>query len=298
VSRSDATADPSYQLGDGGNQAHSGAVGSSLRLRRTLASLALVLSAAVLASCDSSSHSADMGSRPRPAEPTTETLGVAETPVGGLPPGLDGVVTSVTDGDTIRVRVGEGADERVRLIGIDTPETRDPRTAVECFGREASAQTAVLLPVGTRVRLERDVEPRDRYGRVLAYVWRVDDVLHVNEALVSGGWAVPYRFPPNVKYADRFSALGADARRQGAGLWGVCGNADTPASAEPRRTGAPAAGAPAPDASASCDGNYEDACVPVSSTDLDCADVGAHRFRVVGNDPHGFDGDGDGIACE
>jgi micrococcal nuclease len=211
-----------------------------------------------------------------------------------LPEGVDAVVASITDGDTIRVELG-GANEPVRLIGIDTPETRDPRTAVECFGREAAAQLAALLPIGTRVRLELDVEPRDRYDRLLAYVWRADDALHVNEALVAGGWAAPYRYPPNVRYADRFSALGSEARAEGRGLWGACGGADTPAAA----ASPPAAGpAPAPAPATGCDPNYAGACVPVVGHDLDCADVGVRGFRVVGADPHGFDGDGDGIACE
>jgi micrococcal nuclease len=253
-----------------------------------------VLFAVALASCSGDSDSADVHTRRRPAETATESAANAEAAaVVALPPGLDGVVTSVTDGDTIRVRLASGIDERVRLIGIDTPETHDPRTEVECFGREASAQTASLLPIGARVRLEHDVEPRDRFGRMLAYVWRVDDGLHVNEALVAGGWAVPYRYPPNVKYADRFSALGTRARQQAAGLWSACGGPDTPASAA-----APGLAAPAPNASPGCDSNYADACVPESSTDLDCGEVGARRFRVIGNDPHGFDGDGDGIACE
>ena len=134
----------------------------------------------------------------------------------------DAVVASITDGDTVRVHMSDGVNEPVRFIGIDTPETRDPRRGVECFGNEATAQTASLLPVGTPVRLEFDVEERDRYDRLLAYVYRADDGLFVNEALVAGGWAAPYRFPPNVRYADRFSDLGAQARAQGLGLWGAC----------------------------------------------------------------------------
>ena len=127
---------------------------------------------------------------------------------------------SVTDGDTIRARFDDsGETERVRLTGIDTPETKDPRSVVECFGAEASAETHKLLPQGTAVRLETDVDFRDRFGRVLAYVWRVDDGLFVNAALVKGGWAAPFRYPPNVKYADRFSRLGVEAREAQRGLW-------------------------------------------------------------------------------
>jgi micrococcal nuclease len=208
-----------------------------------------------------------------------------------LPSGLDGSMVSVTDGDTVRVRLDGGRVERVRLIGIDTPELHDPRTVVECFAAEASAQTQRLLPSGTAVRLETDVEPRDRYGRLLAYVWRADDRFFVNEALVEGGWAAPYRYPPNVRYADRFSRLGREAREANRGLWGECGDADTPAA--PTTTVVPPG-----DAGDGCDPNYAGACVPISDRDLDCADVPARGFRVVGADIHRFDGDHDGIACE
>ncbi|GMU78154.1 MAG: micrococcal nuclease-like protein [Acidimicrobiia bacterium] len=152
-------------------------------------------------------------------------LGVEFTPdpqAPLVPVGLDATVTSVTDGDTVRVRTAAGASERVRLIGIDTPESVDPRQPVECFGREASAQTKALLPAGTRVRLEPDSERRDRYGRLLAYVWRHDDGLFVNAWLVDGGWATPFRVPPNVRYADDFSRLGAAARAADRGLWRAC----------------------------------------------------------------------------
>src|SRR5688500_8799510 len=79
-----------------------------------------------------------------------------------LPPGT-GVVAKHVDGDTVRVRIA-GSDESVRFIGIDTPETHGRNGLIECFGKQAAAHTAKLIPVGTVVRLVRDVEPRDRYG--------------------------------------------------------------------------------------------------------------------------------------
>src|SRR4029453_3783355 len=97
----------------------------------------------------------------------------------GPPPPANAVVVSVTDGDTIVVRVG-GRDEHVRLIGIDTPETVAPTKPVMCFGGEASHETAALLAPETPVQLVRDVEARDDYGRLLAYVYRVPDGLFVN----------------------------------------------------------------------------------------------------------------------
>jgi micrococcal nuclease len=130
-------------------------------------------------------------------------------------------VVRVVDGDTIVVRLG-GGEETVRLVGIDTPETVDPRRPVGCFGTEASRRTKALLPVGTRLRLERDVEARDRYGRVLAYVYRADDHTFVNLALAEEGFAEPLTIPPNVTHASRFAAAAAAARAAGRGLWGAC----------------------------------------------------------------------------
>lgn len=132
-------------------------------------------------------------------------------------------VVRVVDGDTIRVRLDGDGEERVRLIGIDTPETKDPRRPVQCYGREAAARTVSLLPPGTRVRLERDVEPRDRYGRLLAYVYRASDGLFVNLALVREGYALVLTIPPNVAHAEEFVAAARGAREAGRGLWSACG---------------------------------------------------------------------------
>ena len=148
-------------------------------------------------------------------------------PTASGPPGTATVMHDI-DGDTIDVRLG-GRTERVRLLGIDTPETKDPRRPVQCFGKEASDHTAELLPKGTVVRLERDVEARDRYGRLLAYVFRAGDGLFVNLDLVSGGFASVYTFPPNVAHADELRAAAARARTAGAGLWGRCGGPGKPA---------------------------------------------------------------------
>ncbi len=131
------------------------------------------------------------------------------------------VVERVVDGDTIVVRI-EGSSEKIRLIGIDTPESVDPRSPVECFGTEASARTAELLPEGTEVDLVRDVEARDRYDRLLAYVYRASDGLFVNEALARDGYAVLSTYPPNVAHVEALQAAVADARSAGRGLWASC----------------------------------------------------------------------------
>jgi micrococcal nuclease len=136
--------------------------------------------------------------------------------------GANGIVARVVDGDTIRVSLlGGGASESVRLIGVDTPETKD-RRPVQCFGREAAAFTARVLPPATRVRLVRDVEARDRYGRLLAYVYRARDGLFVNRALVERGYARPLTIPPNVAHVDAFVAAAAAARADQRGLWRRC----------------------------------------------------------------------------
>ncbi len=137
----------------------------------------------------------------------------------------EGTVVRAVDGDTVDVRLN-GHVERVRLIGIDTPETVSPDRPVECFGHEASARTAELLTPGTRVRLERDVEARDRYGRLLAHVVRLDDGVWVNESLVADGFAIARSYPPNTTRSAELRASEAIARRASAGLWAACGGAD------------------------------------------------------------------------
>lgn len=144
----------------------------------------------------------------------------------GLGPG-EAEVVRVVDGDTIVVALAAG-EEPVRLLGIDTPESVDPRRPVECFGKEASERTAALLPPGTRVLLVRDVEARDRYDRLLAYVYRASDDTFVNLALVEEGYAAVLTYPPNVAHAPEFVAAAAEAREAGRGLWAACGGADTP----------------------------------------------------------------------
>jgi micrococcal nuclease len=131
------------------------------------------------------------------------------------------VVVDVVDGDTIDVRLAHG-HERVRLLGIDTPETVDPNRPPECFGAEASARTHELLPNGTVVVLQRDVEPRDHFGRLLAFVIRRRDRLLVNRELLAEGLATPLTIAPNDARRAELAAAAAEARRQGRGLWSAC----------------------------------------------------------------------------
>jgi micrococcal nuclease len=145
-------------------------------------------------------------------------------PEGAVRP-ANAVVERVVDGDTIRVGLG-GGHHMVRLIGIDTPETVDQRRPVQCFGHEASAHTAELLPPGTPVQLVLDAEPRDDYDRLLAYVYRAADGAFVNLDLASGGYADALRIAPNTALAADIGAAVAAARAAGRGLWGTCGGPD------------------------------------------------------------------------
>jgi len=125
---------------------------------------------------------------------------------------LSCLVTRIIDGDGIECE-GTG---RVRLIGIDTPELdQDP------YGRQAAAALASFVRVGSTVRLEQDVEPRDRYGRLLAYVW-VDSTL-VNWRMVREGWAVLLTYQPNVQYVDWLIEAERKAREERRALWATGG---------------------------------------------------------------------------
>lgn len=133
----------------------------------------------------------------------------------------NGVVDYVVDGDTIDVVIN-GDEERIRLIGIDTPETKKRNSPIECFGPEASAFTESLLPVGTPVRIERDIVNRDDYGRLLGYVYRTEDGIFVNYEIMRQGFAQPLSISPNDLYAQLFADAARAAQADGAGLWAAC----------------------------------------------------------------------------
>ena len=126
----------------------------------------------------------------------------------------EAVVDRAVDGDTI-VLVG---GERVRYIGVDTPELHHPHKPVERYAREAWQFNRQLVE-GKRVRLELDVQSHDKYGRTLAYVF-LQDGTFVNAELIRQGYARILTIPPNVKHQDRFLALEREARTQHWGLWG------------------------------------------------------------------------------
>ncbi len=188
------------------------------------------------------------------------------------------VVERVVDGDTLIVRdVG-----RVRLIGVDTPESVHPNRPVEFFGREASAFTKRLV-AGKRVRLEYDQRRTDRYGRTLAYV-HLPDGTFVNAEIIRRGYGHAYtRFP--FKHLDRFRQLEREARRAGRGLWG------SDATQTPAGAAAPA-GATAALARWDDDGNGRITCAEARRHEIAPVPRGHPAYR------HMRDGDNDGVVCE
>lgn len=183
----------------------------------------------------------------------------------------------VVDGDTLELDNGE----RVRLIGINTPETEHPDFGDECYGHQATRFTEGLLPDGEELRLVFDVERRDQYDRLLAYVYRQRDGLFVNAEVIGSGYAYVETVPPNVEHADEFRALAREARQDERGLWSRC----------------PTSGGQPRNAHGGCLDDYEGACVPPVPPDLDCDDIDG-PVTVVGDDPHNLDGNHDGAACE
>lgn len=165
--------------------------------------------------------------RPDPPPPQSSSSIPIST---GAPVVREGTVVRVVDGDTAHVVI-DGTREKVRFIGIDTPEsTRE----VEPYGKAASEYTSAALS-GAQVWVETDAELRDRYGRLLAYIWlerpvsadddEIREKMH-NARLLTSGHAQIYTFPPNVRYAESFVRFQREARAGNVGLWSVPGAAD------------------------------------------------------------------------
>ena len=202
-------------------------------------------------------------------------------------------VVSVIDGDTIDVNLG-GSIKRVRYIGIDTPESVDPRKSIQCFGKEATAKNKELV-AGQIVELEKDVSETDRYGRLLRYVYIGD--LFINKELVLQGYASAVSYPPDIKYQDVFRQAEQQARSSNKGLWGSCNGSKPEISTSSPTTS---------QTNTTSGGACKYSC---SSPDRDCSDFSSHAeaqtfFNCCGftaeNDPMRLDniGIGDGVACE
>ena len=170
-------------------------------MRQGVVLLAMVLSSSTLCACANKSR----------AETTSAASGLT----------ANATVDYVVDGDTVDLII-DGVEERVRLIGIDTPETKKENTPIECFGLEATAFAQSLLPEGTPLYVERDVEARDVYGRLLAYIYRIDSGIFVNLEIVRQGYAQPLTIPPNVAHSTEFVEAARAAERANLGLWAEC----------------------------------------------------------------------------
>jgi micrococcal nuclease len=195
----------------------------------------------------------------------------------------------VVDGDTIRL-----TDQKyVRLLQIDTPE---PGTG-ECYSRAAGRALRRLLPDGSAVGLERDpaLDDRDRFGRLLRYVWR--GRVNLNVQLVREGAATVWLYDhERGKYADRLLREAQAARRAGRGLWGACDTVWDPYG--PATTHHKGSASGAGTGRGGCDPSYPTVCIPPPPPDLDCKDVPYTNFVVRPPDAHRFDGNGDGRGCE
>jgi micrococcal nuclease len=246
---------------------------------------------------------------------------------------LKGTVASVVDGDTFKVR-SKGHLTTVRMVGIDTPETRHPSKPIQCYGPSATREARNLLKVGRSVRLVSDStqDTRDRYGRFLAYVYlpgRSGAKGSVNYTLVARGAAKVYVYSGKpFLFAPAFRRAQTTARSVLTGLWGTpcLGNTTKPEpSPAPPTPTTPTTTTPVDTTPTTpitpttpttpifpttptvpttpttpqtgCDPNYTGACVPFGPPDVDCSDVRT-PVMVVGSDPHRLDGDGDGYACE
>ena len=214
-------------------------------------------------------------------------------------------VTSVVDGDTIKVNI-DGTIKTLRLIGIDTPETVDPRKPVQCFGLEASNRTKQLL-LNKKVRLEADPSQGelDKYSRLLRYVY-LEDGTFFNKKMITDGYAYEYTYNTSYKYQTEFKQAQIDAKNSKLGLWadGACATQTTttpPPSTPPQVT------TPVVNTSPPVD-NTETNIYNCSSNTYNCTNFTTHAeaqavydycFSQVGKDIHKLDGsDNDGLACE
>jgi endonuclease YncB( thermonuclease family) len=196
-----------------------GSMTTRLLRRRLVLRLLLVLALVLAAGCEGLPEDIGGGggggaTRP-PADLTTTRAERAAWP-DAPKDAVSARVQRVSDGDTFVATV-KGRRERIRVIGVDTPESVSPNQPDEPYGEEASDFAKRYLD-GETVRLAGDAEPRDRYGRMLAYVW-LEDGTFWNALLVAEGYAQQLTVPPNVTYERLFRRLVGEARREDRGLW-------------------------------------------------------------------------------
>ena len=186
--------------------------------RRVVPVLVLLAMALVVAGCEGFVEDVGSGSGGAGRAPADLSTSKAERAAWPDAPkdAVPAKVQRVSDGDTFVATV-EGRRERIRVIGVDTPESVAPNQPDEPYGEEASDFAKHHLD-GETVRLAGDAEPRDRYGRMLAYVW-LEDGTFWNALLVAEGYAQQLTIPPNVTYERLVRRLAAEARREDRGLW-------------------------------------------------------------------------------
>jgi micrococcal nuclease len=238
------------------------------------------------------------------AEPEENTASEEQTTKYDTVKTIPAAITKVVDGDTVKITLENGSEETVRLLLIDTPETVHPSKPVQPFGPEASEFAKNTLPSGKQIGIEIDVSERDKYGRLLAYIW-VDNKMF-NEMLLERGLArVAYIYPPNTKYVDQFRAIQRTAQEQGVGIWSIENYVQEDGYNEalqekPKENSA--AQNEQPSNSQSTNLKYDP-----NGPDRDCGDFDTQAeaqafFKAAGGpakDPHRLDGnDNDGIVCE
>lgn len=129
-------------------------------------------------------------------------------------------ITKVSDGDTVKIKLSNGKEESVRLLLIDTPETVHPSKPVQPFGPEASAFAKEFFKVGDTVNVDIDVSERDKYGRLLAYLWK-DGILYQDAIIEAGLARVAYVYAPNTAYVDSLRENQSIAQKKGIGIWSI-----------------------------------------------------------------------------
>lgn len=198
-------------------------------------------------------------------------------------------VISVGDGDTIRARTGLGQSVTIRLSCIDAPEL-----AQAPHGEESRSRLQAIIPIGTAIAIKS--QTTDRYGRTVAEIFREN--LNVNLAMVQEGRAVAYREYLSQCEGDRYLKAEASAKSRRLAFWSQA----NPVMPWDFRRGIRATVPPPTQlkrqVQLNCHSSYPTVCIPPAPPDLNCGDIPHRRFKVIGADPHRFDGDRDGIGCE
>lgn len=227
---------------------------------------------------------------PKQAPTTKNKSSVPSTPATKVNGRILATVLSVVDGDTIKVDL-DGKEETIRLVLVDTPETKHPRTGVQPFGPEATEFTTKQL-MGKEIHIEPGIEERDRYGRLLAYVYIEDKMF--NKMLLEKGLARVAVYPPNTKYLDEFEKIQSEAKQKEIGIWSIENYATADGYQTKEKEQSPPAPEPAPQP-------HSDSSI-VAESYKNCTELRkVHPDGVPSSHPAydtKHDRDNDGFACE